>query len=71
MVFSFLSCNTTGIGLDQAAKGKLETLISLQIQQVLDKIEEEGQSEEEGIASPEEKKTDLLNWAEEWFHALS
>jgi len=41
--------------LDESAKVKLEALIDMQIKQVLDKIEEEGQSDED-INSPETKK---------------
>jgi len=42
--------------LDDKTKAKLEQLIDQQIKQVLDKIEEEVQSEEEGINSPPKNK---------------
>lgn len=43
--------------MDENARGKLEVLINMQIKQVLDKIEEEGPSEEEGVGSPEKNNS--------------
>lgn len=40
------------IELDANAKAKLETMIDMQIKQVLDKINEEGESEEEAQPTP-------------------
>ena len=50
MVHCYVEC----LGLDATARGKLEILINAQIKQVLDKIEEEGQSDED-LCSPDKK----------------